>query len=196
MGLAVRGVERGELAIRRHAHVREGADVEKAVLAVGRVDDVDRLADAEEHLDGPRQREAGGDDGPGVDLALALGGAGEGLGPRLVVRGDGDEGVVGEQGDHAVVVEAAVADAEVLGGAAERELREVALQVVVAAHGAVVAHHQQPLVLGPPQALDRALVPADALQQLARAAVYVDAGLRRLGGLVGRDLGVVSTYCC
>jgi hypothetical protein len=42
---------------------------------------------------------------------------------------------------------------------AQRKGRKVALQVVVAAHRAVVGDDQQLLVLGPAEALDRALVP-------------------------------------
>jgi hypothetical protein len=42
---------------------------------------------------------------------------------------------------------------------AQREGHKVALQAVIAAHRAVLRHDEQLLVVGPAQALDRALVP-------------------------------------
>jgi hypothetical protein len=48
---------------------------------------------------------------------------------------------------------------------AQRERRKVALQVVVAAHRAVVGDYQQLLVLRPAEALDRALVPLRSVSE-------------------------------
>jgi hypothetical protein len=96
---------------------------------------------------------------------------------------------------------------------AQREGHKVALQAVIAAHRAVLRHDEQLLVVGPAQALDRALIPllpwsaevlvqtcamrggrayVDAPDQLPCAAVHVDARLGRAGAAVRVQLLLIA----
>lgn len=135
MGLAGGGVQGKEFPIGRDGNVGKGPNVQEAVLAVRGIRHIDSLSYAEEHLDGAREGVSRRDDVPGVDLAL--GGRGQELGAGLVVGRDRDQGVVSQEGNEAVGVEAAGLDAGLLGAVAQGELGELALQVVVAADGAV-----------------------------------------------------------
>ena len=74
-------------------------------------------------------------------------------------------------------VELAGFDAILFSSVAERELRKVALQVVIAIYGPVCRNDQELLILGPTYAPDGALVPVDSVYGLAGRAVYVDARL-------------------
>ncbi len=74
-------------------------------------------------------------------------------------------------------VELAGFDAILLGAVAERELRKVALQVVIAIYGPVRRDNQKLLVLGPTHAPDGTLVPVNSAYGFASSAVYVDARL-------------------
>ena len=55
----------------------------------------------------------------------------------------------------------------IISAMAERKVAEITLEVI-AAHIPVSRHHHQRLIFGPPEALDRPLVPGDAAQLLAR----------------------------
>ena len=95
---------------------------------------------------------------------------------------------------------------------AQRKRLEVALQVVVAAHRAVLGDDQQLLVLRPAEALDAALVPlrasacllrwspdapyVDAADQLAGTAVDFDARLGHAGPAVRVQLVLIAVDCC
>jgi hypothetical protein len=66
---------------------------------------------------------------------------------------------------------------------------------VVDPDGSIVCDDNQPLVLRPGAALDGALVPVDAVDQLARACVEVDGGAGRLGAAVGVEFRVIAVEC-
>lgn len=120
--------------------------------------------------------------------------------------------IVSEQGDETSAVELASYNADMFGIVAKREGYEIALEAVVASHGAVCCHDEQLLILGPAQAPDRSLVPleavsiirrslsqsmtkvayVDASDQLARAAVDVDARLGRPGAPVRLQLVFIA----
>ncbi len=74
-------------------------------------------------------------------------------------------------------VELAGFDAILFSSVAERELRKVALQVVVAIYGPVRRDNQKLLILGPTYAPDGTLVPVNSAYGLAGRAVYIDARL-------------------
>lgn len=100
---------------------------------------------------------------------------------------------------------------------AKRKGHKVALQMVVAADGAVGRHDDELLVFRPPEPFDGAFVPlqvcvstvlstrtryrvgvayVDAPDQLARTAVDVDAGFGSLGATVGVYLVLIAVDGC
>lgn len=83
MSPAICGIESSELAVRRNADVCKRPYVKEPVFALGRIDHVDRLLDAQKDFHGPRQCVAWRDDRPGVNVAF--GDRGQLLRPRLVI---------------------------------------------------------------------------------------------------------------
>ena len=78
----------------------------------------------------------------------------------------------------------------------QAERREVALEVRVAPDSAVLGDDQQPLIFGPSQCFDSALVPLNLSYQLPGATVNVDGGFGSLGAAEGVNLACISVDCC
>ena len=188
------GVEGKELATRTDTYVSERACIEVAVLGLGRIDYVQRLSNGEYNLDRARQRIRRWYDAPryhGFSWWDS-----EELWARLCIRSDGYEVVVPQQCDETGAIELAGLDAVFLCAVTKRKGYEVALEIIIAAHCAIFRDHEQLLVVGPAQSLDRAFIPIDAPYEFAGAAVDIDARLVGLPTPVGDYLVFIAVYSC